>query len=83
MEKGKVLLSVYCIALATNENNLLDIYSTNDLLFPYYKRREITVVGLASSKESAVELVVTIINDVYHQTGKLDVRTFFQHEEMF
>ncbi|MBR3771718.1 MAG: hypothetical protein IKL07_05565 [Clostridium sp.] len=77
MEKGKLTFSVYCIALATNEKNLLDIYSTNELLFPYYKKKGMTVIGLASSKEKALELVVDIINDVYQQTGELDVRTFF------
>lgn len=81
MERQKINLRVYCIALASNEKNLLDIYCSNELLFQYYKSKEMTIIGLASSKESAVELVGNIINDVYQQTGSLDVRTFFQVEE--
>lgn len=77
IEKGKHTVSIYCIALATNEKNLLDIYVANELLFPYYRKREMTIIGLASSKENALELVVELINDVYQETGKLDVRTFF------
>lgn len=81
MEKHKVTISVYCIAMASNPNNLFDIYNTNEFLFQYYRQKEIKVVGLASSKESAFEMVADIVNDVYQQTGKLDVRTFFQWEE--
>lgn len=81
MERRKVNISVYCIALASNPKNLFDIYNTNELLFKYYSQKEITVVGLASSKENAVLLVADIVNDMYQKTGSLDARTFFQWEE--
>ena len=81
MERRKINLRVYCIALASNEKNLLDIYSTNELLFRYYRQKDIKVIGLASSKESAIQLVADIVNDVYQQTGRLDVRTFFKEDE--
>lgn len=81
MERRKINLRVYCIALASNEKNLLDIYSTNELLFQYYRQKDIKVIGLASSKESAIQLVSDIVNDVYQQTGRLDVRTFFKEDE--
>lgn len=81
MERRKINLRVYCIALASNEKNLLDIYSTNELLFQYYRQKDIKVIGLASSKESAIQLVADIVNDVYQQTGRLDVRTFFKEDE--
>jgi len=81
MEKQKITISVYCIALASNSDNLFDIYHTNEFLFQYYRQKEIKVIGLASSKESAFLMVADIVNDVYQQTGKLDVRTFFQWEE--
>ena len=81
MERRKINLRVYCIALASNEKNLLDIYSTNELLFQYYRQKDIKVIGLASSKESAIQLVSDIVNYVYQQTGRLDVRTFFKEDE--
>ena len=81
MEKQKVNVGVYCITLASNEKNLLDIYCVNELLFQYYRRKDIKVIGLASSKESAYHMVADIVNDVYQQTGKLDVRTFFEDDE--
>lgn len=81
MERRKINLRVYCVALASNEKNLLDIYSTNELLFQYYRQKDIKVIGLAFSKESAIQLVADIVNDVYQQTGRLDVRTFFKEDE--
>ncbi|HAU87973.1 MAG TPA: hypothetical protein DCW90_21600 [Lachnospiraceae bacterium] len=81
MERRKINLSVYCIALASNEKNLLDIYSTNELLYRYYRHKDIKVIGLASNKENAIQLVADIVNDVYQQTGRLDVRTFFKEDE--
>lgn len=81
MEKHKVNLRVYCIALASNEKNLLDIYCSNELLFQYYRSKEMKIIGLASSKESAIRMTADIINDVYQETGKIDVRAYFQEEE--
>lgn len=83
MERRQINFKVYCIALASNEKNLLDIYCSNELLFQYYREKEMKIIGLASSRESAVRLVANIVNDVYQQTGRLDVRTFFQEEEKF
>ena len=81
MERRKVNVQVYCVAIASNEKNLFDIYHANELLFPYSQRKEIKIVGLAGSKESAVLMVADIVNDMYQQTGKIDAGTFFQWEE--
>ena len=81
MERKKVTLNMYCIAIASNEKNLFDIYNTNEFLFRYYRQKEMKVVGLASSKENAFLLVADIVNDMYQKTESLDARTFFQWEE--
>lgn len=80
LEEEKVSYELYCIALASNPKNLLDIINCNELLFPYYKRNELFVVGLASSRESAVLLVKDMIEDIYNETGSIDVRTYFKFE---
>jgi hypothetical protein len=81
VEKHRLNFNVYCIALASNKKNLFDIINANELLFQYYRNRGIKIVGLASSKESAVKMVADIVGDVYHQTGKFDVRAFFGQNE--
>ena len=77
VEKEKLSYSLYCIAFSSNEKNLFDIMDCNELLFKYYKKREIFIVGLASSKENAVELVRIMIEDIYRETGEFKVREYF------
>ncbi len=68
---------VYCIAFASHPNNLFDIYEANQFLFPYYKEVEIKIIGLAGSKQEAVDLVHDMLMEVFKKTGEFDVRTYF------
>lgn len=54
----------YCIALSENSANSLEIYSSRTFWFQFQRERELHIVGLASSYEEAVEVVIRIINDV-------------------
>lgn len=78
VEDDKICIpTIYCITLASNRDNLLDIMSCNELLFAHYKRSALSVVGLAASYRNAVSLVIDIVQDVYKATGTYDVRSFF------
>jgi len=77
VEKGKLTFEVYSITLAMNEENLLDIINANELLFPYYQRKEIYVIGLAKSREEAKLLAVDILMDMYKETGGFKAREYF------
>lgn len=78
LEQNKGDIFTYCIVLSENENNLFDILSGLELRFSYYKNRENVVVGLAHDKESAVSLVAGIVEEIYGQTGEINVKQFFQ-----
>lgn len=78
IEKNKITNGVFCITIASNENNLLDIINANELLFDYYKRKSNYIVALASSRKSAIDLVALIVTDVYKKTGGYDVRRYFK-----
>jgi hypothetical protein len=80
IEKNKVSLDVYCIALASNQKNLFDIMNVNELMFKHYRESEICIVGLARGKDSAIRLVKDIIEDVYRETESFDVRSYFVFE---
>lgn len=69
----------YCIALPSNKENLLDIMNTGELLFSHYRDSEdpLVVIGLAESRESAIELSRSIIEEVYRETGGLDLEAYF------
>lgn len=82
VEDDKICIpTIYCIALASNPDNLLDIISCNELMFAHYRRNNIQVVGLAASYKNAVELVISIILDVYKATGSYNVRNYFAGKE--
>jgi hypothetical protein len=80
VENGKLMFEVYCILLASNPDNLFDIMNANEFLFPYYKRKENYVIGLATSKVEAFELVKDMIDIVYKETNNFSVREFFTDE---
>ncbi len=71
--------ATWCITLAVNKENLFDIYNMGELLFRYYRDSDddIHIVGLADSREAACELAASMIEKVYDQTGRLDVRGYF------
>jgi hypothetical protein len=78
IDKREATFGVYCIAFASHPSNLFDIYEANELLlFPHYKKAEIKVIGLASGKQEAVELVHELLMEVYNKTGEFDVRTYY------
>ena len=78
LEESKFSYSLFCIALASNENNLFDIMNCNELWFRHYRKNDIYVVGLASDKESAFKLVEQIVTDLYSETGEFKVREYFE-----
>ncbi len=77
INNNKATFGVYCIAFASHPDNLFDIMDAKELLFPYYKKSEIRIVGLAKGKEEALYLVQSMLMEVYHKTGSFDVRTYF------
>lgn len=81
IEQEKVTFRIYCITLASNPENMLDIIDANELLFKHYKRNEICVLGLARTRNGAVELVVKMIEEIYKKTNDVKVRKYFKREE--
>lgn len=80
IENNKLSFQVYCIAFASNKDNLFDIIDVNELLFDHYKRNTIYILGLTSSRESAFEGVRTMIDEVYKNTGAFNVREYYNFD---
>lgn len=80
IRKRRFQKDTFLIMLSHNPDNLLDIMSANYLLQPYFKKRknikDIYVIGLAKGKDEALELVRTVIDEVYTQTGAFDIRGY-------
>lgn len=77
IDNGEPVYGIYCIALASNPENLFDIISAHELLYPHYKNSQNHIVGLAGGKMEAYDLVQEMLMEVYKKTGKFDVRTYF------
>lgn len=80
LESGKPVPEYYLITRPSNEENLFDILPSMELLFPYYKRQELLVYGLAKGKAEAEELLLTILEDVYRATEGLCCKEYFNVE---
>lgn len=79
--RGVGMLSIYLITLASNPENLFDIFHAAHLKQPAFYRQEFFVVGIASGYEEALELVQEMIGDIYRQTGGFAVREYFGRME--
>lgn len=75
LEKHSISFGVYVITLAANGKDLLDVLPA----FMLYKEQnqERTILGIAVTKEEALEVCARIIQDVHSKTGAYDVRSFF------
>ena len=80
LENGKLVPDFFLITKPSNEKNLFDILPAAELLFPYYKRQELLVYGLAKGKTEAEELVVSMLEDVYRVTDGLSCEEYFKTE---
>ena len=68
----------WLIVLPFGEHNLFDIYPAYVFLqkeFPSYRA---DVIGLAKSREHAVELAAELVQEVYQATGGFDTRTYYR-----
>ena len=80
IKNGKLVTDVFLITKPSNESNLFDILPTAELLFPYYKKRELLVYGLAKGKDEAKELLLVMLEDIYQETGGLYCKEYFKSE---
>lgn len=69
---------IYLITLASNDRNLLDIISADQLLWPVMHRRCPLIVGMVRSYDQAVELASSLILESYEKTGSLHVEAFLR-----
>lgn len=74
IRQGRFQLGVYVLALPANDENVLDIYPAYTLLQPYYRKKEIYIVGIAKGREEAMKLLTQIVMEASEATGSYKVR---------
>ncbi|MBQ1901770.1 MAG: hypothetical protein II169_04390 [Lachnospiraceae bacterium] len=72
------LVEVYVITLSRRKGSLLEIYPSYTLMQSHIRSQDLYIVGLARGYRNALELVRSIIEEVYNETGSLRVDLFFK-----
>ncbi len=79
IRKNRFTYDTFLISLSAH-NNLLDIFSANELKQPYYKDKrhleQLYIVGIAVGYDEALEVAKRIVEDVYQATGNFEIRKF-------
>ena len=79
--RGVGMVSIYFITLASNRENLFDIFHAAHLKQPAFYKQDLYVVGIESGYEEALELVQRMIDDIYRKTDGFAVREYFGRTE--
>ena len=70
LERRKLVKKCYC----------LDIYSSREFWFQYYRKRKIHIVGLAADQEGVEEILQKMVTDIIAKYGTFNaacVKDFF------
>lgn len=79
--RGAGMVSIYFITLASNSQNLFDIFHAAHLKQPAFYGQNPYVVGIASGYEEALFMLRQMIEDIYRETGAFRVREYFGEME--
>lgn len=77
----KLQPGIWLITIASNKQNLLDIFHSVYYMQPMFEKLNPDIVGIAESEDAAKELLIRITEEIYRETGSFDVRTYFQFQE--
>ena len=75
VEDPKSKIPCYVVSLSTNPKNLLDIWKAKELHKPYYREKDLLIVGVSLTMEGAKDLAVQILEQCYRKTGAFDLRS--------
>ena len=78
LKHNKETIGVYVITLSLNPEDELDIYPSYVLRQKEYINKDIIVVGIASDREKAMELLVKMTDDCFNEMKAISFRQFFR-----
>lgn len=77
--QGKPVPGIYLVTLSENPNNLLEILPALTLVQETAARMCPEIVGIAKGKEEAFDLITDMIQDIYEETGSLNVKEYWKN----
>ena len=79
IEAGKLVPGIYLLTLSENPANVMEIIPAAMLIQRSYAGICPPVIGMAKGKDEALELVRTIIEEVYGATGSFSVSEYLKN----
>ena len=74
VKDGKKMPGAYVIALSSNSRELLDIIPVSMIGKPGCPADNLYIIGIADGKAEAFSLIEKIVDYIYRETGKLNIR---------
>lgn len=81
LRKHRFQPDVWLITLASNQDNLLDIFQSVYYMHPMIEKLNPDIVGIAESEDAAKDLVLKMVEEVQKQNGNFDMRAYFKFQE--
>lgn len=78
VEAGETSGKVFLLVVPAYSPNQMEIITSKDLKFWTELQPDPMIIGIACSKQEALELVRQITEDVLKQTGSVQMREFFE-----
>ncbi|MGN0154576.1 MAG: hypothetical protein ACI4A3_08995 [Lachnospiraceae bacterium] len=82
IKKKSPKLNLFLITLPVGRQGLLEVYWYPELLQPFYQEMdvEVTVVGVAYTREDAFSLIEEIVRDAGICAGQISIGSFFEEK---
>ena len=74
------MLHMYVISLPQNNDSLLEIISTKELMQRYYPKKNLVIVGIAKGYEEAVTKAATIVVETMNSLGSTNVKQYLKEK---
>lgn len=77
VKDSKKMPGAYVIALSSNPRELLDIIPVSMIGKPGCPADNLYIIGIADGKAEAFSLIEKMVDYIYRETGKLNIREYF------
>ncbi len=78
----KPLFDTYFLTLPIDGPGVLEVYPYNVLLQSFYQSKKYTVIGIAYTKEEALELVNSIVSECYFRNKDLEILKYYKERNL-
>lgn len=79
LDQGKPVPGIYLITLSENPHNLLEILPSLTLIQKTAAHLCPEIVGVASSKDEAMDLIASMVQNIYEETGELKIKEYWKN----